>query len=236
MIRKLSLLLPLVLFMFLVVDCQPDKTFTEQINANGGVATPYVLYGDGTKSTTANAGTMIYPPIGIPLSTGTAWGTSIINNSSNWNTAYGWGNHAGLYKLISYVPTWTEITGKPNFDLLYKPISYVPTWTEITGKPNFDLLYKPISYVPTWTEITGKPLTFPPAAHTHDWVEINNKPTEIELANEIPLLQGIANPTMTTAQITAIINPVEGLQVYDITLHVMKFWNGTVWKIIPTTN
>ena len=49
MIKKLSLLLPLVLFMFLVVDCQPDKTFTEQINANGGVATPYVLYGDGTK-------------------------------------------------------------------------------------------------------------------------------------------------------------------------------------------
>ena len=32
---------------------------------------------------------------------------------TNWNTAYGWGNHAGLYKLVSYVPAWNEITGKP---------------------------------------------------------------------------------------------------------------------------
>jgi len=41
--------------------------------------------------------TMTYPGAGIPLSTGSAWGTSITNNSSNWNTAYGWGNHANLY-------------------------------------------------------------------------------------------------------------------------------------------
>jgi len=32
---------------------------------------------------------------------------------TNWNTAYGWGNHAGLYKLVSYVPAWSEVTGKP---------------------------------------------------------------------------------------------------------------------------
>ena len=39
-------------------------------------------------------GGMVYPGAGIPLSTGTAWGTSITNNSENWNTAFGWGNHA----------------------------------------------------------------------------------------------------------------------------------------------
>ncbi len=39
-------------------------------------------------------GSMVYPGAGIPLSTGSAWGTSITNNSANWNTAYGWGNHA----------------------------------------------------------------------------------------------------------------------------------------------
>jgi hypothetical protein len=235
---KKLLLLSLAFFMCLAVACQPDKTFEQQINANGGISTPYVLYPDGTKQTTANggSGTMVYPSAGIPLSTGTSWGTSIVNNSANWNTAFSWGNHVGLYKPISYVPAWAEITGKPNFDLLYKPITYVPTWTEITGKPNFDLLYKPITYVPTWTEITGKPLTFPPAVHTHDWTEIVNKPTEIELANEIPLLQGISIPKMTTTQITSLVNPDEGLQVYDITLHVMKFWNGTIWKIYPTTN
>lgn len=40
------------------------------------------------------SGNMIYPTAGIPYSTGSAWGTSIPDNSSNWNTAFGWGNHA----------------------------------------------------------------------------------------------------------------------------------------------
>ena len=31
---------------------------------------------------------MVYPSAGIALSTGTAWGTSITDNSANWNTAY----------------------------------------------------------------------------------------------------------------------------------------------------
>jgi hypothetical protein len=57
--------------------------------------------------------TAIYPGVGIPISTGSTWGTSIANNSTNWNTAYSWGNHAGLYRPISYVPTWSEITSKP---------------------------------------------------------------------------------------------------------------------------
>ncbi len=34
------------------------------------------------------AGEYVYPGAGIPLSTGVAWGTSITNNSSNWDTAY----------------------------------------------------------------------------------------------------------------------------------------------------
>jgi hypothetical protein len=31
----------------------------------------------------------------------------------NWNTSYSWGNHSGLYRPISYVPSWSEITGNP---------------------------------------------------------------------------------------------------------------------------
>lgn len=31
---------------------------------------------------------MVYPGAGIAVSTGTAWGTSIVDNSTNWNTAY----------------------------------------------------------------------------------------------------------------------------------------------------
>jgi hypothetical protein len=38
-----------------------------------------------------------------------------ITNSdiTNWNTAYGWGDHSGLYRPVSWVPAWTNITGKP---------------------------------------------------------------------------------------------------------------------------
>jgi hypothetical protein len=35
------------------------------------------------------------------------------SNITNWNSAYGWGNHSGLYRPISYVPTWSEITNNP---------------------------------------------------------------------------------------------------------------------------
>lgn len=34
-------------------------------------------------------------------------------NITNWNSAYSWGNHAGLYRPVSYVPAWSEITSKP---------------------------------------------------------------------------------------------------------------------------
>jgi hypothetical protein len=53
-----------------------------------------------------NITSMIYPAAGIALSTGSAWGSSITNNSANWNTAYGWGNHASA----GYVPQARTIT------------------------------------------------------------------------------------------------------------------------------
>ena len=44
---------------------------------------------------------MVYPDAGISLSTGSAWGTSITNNSANWNTAYDWGDHSTASYLTS---------------------------------------------------------------------------------------------------------------------------------------
>jgi len=45
--------------------------------------------------------TMTYPGEGIALSDGSMWGTSITNNSANWNTAYGWGDPSGVYAPIA---------------------------------------------------------------------------------------------------------------------------------------
>jgi hypothetical protein len=64
---------------------------------SSGTSSEYLM-ADGSVSTGMS---FTYPGAGIAVSTGSAWGTSITNNSSNWNTAFGWGNHAGLYLPLS---------------------------------------------------------------------------------------------------------------------------------------
>lgn len=97
---------------------------TNTMLANGAVAN---LSGTNTGDNATNTqysglATMTYPGAGIPLSTGSAWGASITNNSGNWNATYSWGNHAGLYPLLtgsysnpSWINTlaWSKITGTP---------------------------------------------------------------------------------------------------------------------------
>jgi hypothetical protein len=55
-------------------------------------------------------------------------------NVINWNTAFSWGNHAGLYRPIGYVPDWSEITGKPTFATVATSGSY----NDLTNKPTVD--------------------------------------------------------------------------------------------------
>ena len=63
-------------------------------SATPGNSYYYGTNGSGAKGYFALPSSMVYPGAGIVLSTGSAWGTSITDNSANWNTAYGWGNHA----------------------------------------------------------------------------------------------------------------------------------------------
>ena len=71
----------------ITIDTASYTPTTRTITING---TAYDL--SANRSWTIDS--MVYPAAGIAVSTGTAWGTSITDNSSNWNTAYGWGNHA----------------------------------------------------------------------------------------------------------------------------------------------
>jgi hypothetical protein len=72
---------------------------------------------------------MVYPSAGIALSSGTGWGTSITNNSANWNTAFGWGNHA----LAGYVP-YTGAAANVNLGSNYLTAFGVSTKAiELTG-------------------------------------------------------------------------------------------------------
>jgi hypothetical protein len=73
-----------------------------------------------------------------PIYTASSWyGTT--NNSSNWNTAYSWGNHAGLYPLLSgsyanpsWISSlaWSKITGAPT---TFTPSAHTHPYTDITG-------------------------------------------------------------------------------------------------------
>ena len=50
--------------------------------------------------------------------------------------------------------------------------------------------------------------------------------------SSIRALTYIVPPRKTTTEISGLSNVVEGAVVYDKTLHVLKFFNGTVWKTI----
>lgn len=65
----------------LIVDNTNYVPTTRTLTING---TSYDLSAD--RSWTINS--MVYPGAGIAVSTGTAWGTSIVDNSTNWNDAY----------------------------------------------------------------------------------------------------------------------------------------------------
>ena len=89
--------------------------------AGAGTGTSIILYNRTTKELTygdipTGAG-MVYPAAGIALSTGSGWnGTSVVNNSANWNTAYGWGDHGAQGYLDA---THTSTYNHANYDTAY---------------------------------------------------------------------------------------------------------------------
>jgi len=100
-----------------------------QVDANGNIL-------EGA----LGAGSMVYPAAGIALSTGSSWGASIINNSTQWNTAYGWGNHAGLYAIApaantaDYIPQWNGTNSKVLKDGLAVPAGGLAGNTALAAK------------------------------------------------------------------------------------------------------
>ncbi len=111
---------------------------------------------------------------------------------TNWNTAYGWGNHSGLYKLNSYVPAWVEITGKPTFaavatsgtfaDLLSKPTTLAGYGITNAMSTSHAANSITTTMMTNWNTAFGwgnhaglyRPITYVPA-----WSEITSKPTTL---------------------------------------------------------
>lgn len=86
------------------INFTPGLNVTITDNEIGGTwATP--------RRITISAASMVYPGAGLAKSTGSGWATSITDNSANWNTAYGWGNHAGLYTPLAHKTTEDALNG-----------------------------------------------------------------------------------------------------------------------------
>lgn len=114
----------------------------------------------GTRSWIAppSGGSMIYPSgSGIPLVvSGTSWGTTITNNSANWNTAYGWGNHAsaGYQTSTAILNSFAALTNSAG--VLTNDGSGGLTWTAVGGTGTVTSV---ALSVPTGLSVTGSPIT-----------------------------------------------------------------------------
>jgi len=75
---------------YLYVNGANSYTVGTNTNVNLIAGTNVTISRSGSDVTIAASasGSMVYPGAGIAVSTGSAWGTSITNNSANWNTAY----------------------------------------------------------------------------------------------------------------------------------------------------
>jgi trimeric autotransporter adhesin len=123
-------------------------------------------------------------------------------NITNWNTAYGWGNHAGLYRPVSYVPAWSEITSKPTTLSGYGITDAMSTshpangitstnitnWNSAYSWGNHSGLYRLASWVPAWTDITGKP-AFANIATSGSYTDLYNTPFNISVPSNNQLLK-----------------------------------------------
>ena len=127
-------------------------------------------------------------------------------NISNWNTTFSWGNHTGLYRPVSWLPSWADITNKPttlsgygitdafsgNYnDLSNKPSLFSGSFGDLINKPttlsgygitdafsgNYNnLSNKPSLFDGTWTSLSGKPV-FATVATSGSYNDLINKPT-----------------------------------------------------------
>jgi hypothetical protein len=130
-----------------------------------------------------------------------------LTNITNWNSAYGWGNHAGLYRPISYVPAWNEVSSKPTF----ATVATSGSFNDLNDKPTTD---------GSETKLT---------AGTNITLTGNGTSASPYVINTV-----VSN--MTTIEKNAISNPEKGLLVFDITLNQLCYWSGSIWECLTNSS
>lgn len=145
---------------------------------------------------------------GLMKRTGAGTYAIVTDNSANWNTAYGWGNHAGLYTLIAHTGSGgtahaavtTSVNGfmiaadKTKLDGIatgannyVHPSGDGNLHVPATGTTNNLKVLKAGATAGSlswafvdWAELTGKPASFTPATHTHPISEVTGLQTALD--------------------------------------------------------
>lgn len=164
-------------------ESMPLATSTSIGGIQLGSGNTLFLREDGTWQTVSTGSSMVYPSgSGIPIVvSGTSWGTTITDNSTNWNTAYtwvntnganavtayGWGNHASAGYLTSQI-SHADVVVDGDFTsqgiMLRGASSGVysiltnnsANWNTAYGWGDHAGLYRPITYVPAHNDTTSK--------------------------------------------------------------------------------
>jgi len=93
-------------------------------------------------------------------------------NVTNWNTAFGWGNHASAGYLTSVIAssTYQPIIGYTPYNGATNPNGYLSSvsWSAITGKPTFST----VATSGLYSDLIGLPTLF-----NGDYNNLTNKPT-----------------------------------------------------------
>jgi len=93
---------------FIKTEVDPTGGENYTITGTGQVlSVPYALYAKVAESLT---GEIIEKD---PLFKSSMASTITSDDTAKWNSAYRWGNHAGLYRPSDWLPTWEDIKNKP---------------------------------------------------------------------------------------------------------------------------
>ncbi|MEI6138542.1 MAG: hypothetical protein WCP85_04735 [Mariniphaga sp.] len=149
-------------------------------------------------------------------------------NSGNWNTAYGWGNHAGLYRLSTWVPSWSDVTSKPTFATAATSGSY----NDLTNKPaNATTSSDGFMSSADKTKLDG--LQIADGSETKVTAGNNVTVTGTGTSSDPYVFNAVAS--MTETQRNAL-TPVAGKIIYNSSTNKPNFYNGTQWMNFDGTS
>jgi|GEM_PF-2546475 len=190
----------------------PNGTVGQVLTSAGGTGAP--------GWTTLSGGGMVYPGAGIAVSTGSAWDTSIVNNSANWNTAYGWGDHS-IAGYVTGTP-WTALgyitDGNTGWDNSYGFIT--------DGNTGWDNSYGFITGISSLDVTTALGFTPYNATNPSGFITSSGTATNFSgsLAGDVTGTQGVTVVGDDSHAHTA--STISGLSVSDFTSNNISNWNN----------